>query len=109
MKKFLKFFAISVCSVASLLVISFVLVGLFGPVSVDVGPCSGGFDTYVADVCRDDIAAAAGETITDEEFETLYVGWGGRNLGAHFVNDKGEKIDVKGTRVWYGVYKWEKV
>lgn len=109
MKKVFKFFAISVCSVVSLLVITFVLVGLFGPVDVDVGPCSGGFGTYVADTCRDDIAAAAGETITDEEFETLYVGWGGRNLGAHFVNDKGEKIDVKGTRVWYGVYKWEKV
>ncbi len=109
MKKFFKFFSAAVFSLFFVLIIGYVLVGLLGPVSVDAGPCGGGFGTYVEYSCRDDIEAAAGEEITDKEFETLYVGWGGRNLGAHFVNDEGEEISVKGKRVWYGVYKWEKI
>lgn len=108
MKKFLKFFTVAVSSLFSVLIITFVLVGLLGPVSIDAWPCSGGFGSYIEAACRDDIEVAAGETITDEEFDTLYVGWNGRSLGAHFVNDEGEEISVKGKRVWYGVYKWEK-
>lgn len=109
MKKFFKVLTVFICSFLALTAVVFVGAGVLGPVSLDVGTCTGGFGTYVADTCREDIEKAAGETITDEEFETLYVGWGGRNLGAHFVNDDGEEISVKGTRVWYGVYKWKKV
>lgn len=109
MKKFFKVLTVFICSFLALTAVVFVGAGVLGPVSLDAGACTGGFEANIIREYRDDIEKAAGETITEEEFKTLNIGWGGRNLGAHFVNDDGEEISVKGTRVWYGVYKWKKV
>ncbi len=115
--------------VAAVLISAYVLIGLFGSVSIDSAACSGGYRTFLYDKYSEELANKFLENIENsEEHRPVYVS--ARLIDEHIEmnsnkrniwlkctvsckaksgNEYAYNVTFKGKRIWYDTYKWTSV
>ena len=129
-KLVIKIIAIIIGTMLFLAAAAYVLIGLFGPVSVDSAACSGGYRTFLFDNYSEELTEKFLENIENsEERHPVFVS--ARPVGKEHVEMNSSKRDIwltftilgeaksgneyaysvtfKGKRVWYDTYKWTSV
>lgn len=128
-KLVIKIIAIIFGTILLLSLTAYVLVGLFGPVSVDSAACSGGYRTFLTDKYSEELAEKFLENLEkSEDLRPVYVSArltnehtemnsGKRDVWlkctvackAKSGNEYAYRVTFKGTRIWYDTYKWTSV
>ena len=129
-KLVIKIIAIIIGTMLFLAAAAYVLIGLFGPVSVDSAACSGGYRTFLFDKYSEELTEKFLENIENsEERHPVFVS--ARPVGKEHVEMNSSKRDIwltftvlgeaksgneyaysvtfKGKRIWYDTYKWTSV
>ena len=129
-KLVIKIIAIIIGTMLFLAAAAYVLIGLFGPVSVDSAACSGGYHTFLFDKYSEELTEKFFENIENsEERHPVFVS--ARPVGKEHVEMNSSKRDIwltftvlgeaksgneyaysvtfKGKRIWYDTYKWTSV
>ena len=129
-KLIIKIIAIIIGTMLFLAAAAYVLIGLFGPVSVDSAACSGGYSTFLFDKYSEELTEKFLENIENsEERHPVFVS--ARPVGKEHVEMNSSKRDIwltftvlgeaksgneyaysvtfKGKRIWYDTYKWTSV
>ena len=116
-------------TIAGLLILTYVSLGLFGPVTIDSAACSGGYRTFLADKYSEQLADKFLTNIKNSE-ERYPVFVSARLLKEHEEmnsnkrdvwltttvlgqteagNEYGYNVTFKGKRIWYDTYIWTTV
>ena len=125
-----KLILVVIGAIAGLLFSAYVLVGLFGPVSVDSAACSGGYSTFLFDKYSEEFSNTFLENLDDyDERHPVFISAKPRG-SEHFQmssfrrnvnvtitvigetevgNEYPYSVIFKGKRIWYDTYKWELV
>ncbi len=116
-------------TVAAVLISAYVLIGLFGPVSIDSAACSGGYRAFLADKYSEQLEDKFLENIKNSaERHPVFVS--ARFLKEHTEmnsnkrdiwlttaihgkteagNEYGYRVTFKGKRIWYDTYIWTSI
>ena len=129
-KLVIKIIAIIIGTMLFLAAAAYVLIGLFGPVSVDSAACSGGYRTFLYDKYSEEFINTFLENLDyyDERHpfftsakpcgnEHFQMSSFRRNINVTITvigeteigNEYPYKVIFKGKRIWYDTYKWELV
>ena len=125
-----KLILVVIGTIAGLLFSAYVLVGLFGPVSVDSAACSGGYKTFLYEKYSEEFSNTFLENLDDyDERHPVFISAKPRG-SEHFQmssfrrnvnvtitvigetevgNEYPYSVIFKGKRIWYDTYKWELV
>lgn len=128
-KLVIKIIAIIIGTMLFLAAAAYVLIGLFGPVSVDSAACSGGYRTFLFDKYSEELAEKFLKNLENsEERRPVYVS--ARLINEHIEmnsnkrdiwlkctvackaksgNEYAYDVTFKGERIWYDTYKWTSV
>ncbi len=125
-----KLILVVIGTIAGLLFSAYVLVGLFGPISVDSAACSGGYKTFLYEKYSEEFSNTFLENLDDyDERHPVFISAKPRG-SEHFEmssfrrdvnvtvtvigeteagNEYPYSVIFKGKRIWYDTYKWELV
>lgn len=125
-----KLILVVIGAIAGLLFLAYVLVGLFGPVSVDSAACSGGYKTFLYEKYSEEFSDTFLKNLDDyDERHPVFISAKPRG-SEHFQmssfrrnvnvtvtvigetesgNEYPYSVIFKSKRIWYDTYKWELV
>ena len=125
-----KLILVVIGTIAGLLFSAYVLVGLFGPVSVDSAACSGGYKTFLYEKYSEEFSNTFLKNLDDyDERHPVFISAKPRGSEHFEMNSFRRNVNVtitvigetevgneypfsvifKGKRIWYDTYKWELV
>ena len=110
--------------ITAMLVSAYVLIGIFGPVSVDAGACSGGYNTFLYEKYSDELTYKFLDNIGSPRFTSavptntaISMNYDKQDIWFTFDiicqsetdNEYIYRVTFKGKRIWYDTYKWTSV
>lgn len=102
-----------VCCMVVLMLLSYIGIGLFGGFHLKSIPCAGGFRTSLYQSELENIKAACGEDLTEEQLDCIkfYLRKdpdNGKVMTTKYLDENGEEVKLQCKMNWYwsGDYEW---
>lgn len=112
-KKITRIITKCVCCFVALVLLLYIGIGFFGGFHLKSIPCAGGFRTSLYQSELENIKAACGGNLTEDQLDCIkfYLGKdpeNGRIMTTKYVDKNGEEVRLQCKMNWYwsGEYKW---